>query len=195
MKSYIELEQIADAHVVFGIQKGIHCLQMGITHGGIQGCHTGAGILCGNRPRVERVINGIASETDVVIRRRDVIEIGFQIQIVDAGEVVKRKCFGGQSLVFLFDAYIELVAAVGECGVGEQLLIDDVVPAKRRGDVTPLQTEFLFTGIGCSAIGVGVFAFEIEFVVAGVDAEIQAVFLGKSVVDLGVQVVEIITSR
>ena len=150
------------------------------------------------------MVGVVAAETDFMVRQGRIVEVDFGGQVVDArlvGQTIL--VFVGDVLamimihdILLSDAHAEVVAVLGvvDRGVHEKLLRHDMVPTQGRHFVAPFPVHVNVVLVGDFAHGiVPVFHSKVDGVVARVETQIEAVFVGDFPIEFAIEVIEIIT--
>ena len=199
----VEADDVAEGHVVFGIEGGLVGKDLGRASRGVIAvrCRAFAGIVM-HRLHVgpELVVGVAAAKANLVVGQGTVIKVDFASQVVDTRLVGHAHLFFLDVViyeigVFLADVEAEVVAVlrVVDRGVHEEFLRHHMVPAQGAHFVAPGPVEaflgFVFVSFGFVVL---VFYAEVDSIVAGVEAQIEAVFVGDFPIEFGVEVVEVI---
>ena len=96
---------------------------------------------------------------------------------------------------FVQDFNPEIILAVSQCRIGKKFIANKPVPTQSRGDISPSQSIFIFIFLLIIAIFVGGLIGKIEFVISCIKTSIQSMFSIKTMIDFGIDIIEIITGN
>src|ERR1700694_4435234 len=122
------------------------------------------------------MVSGQSAEPDLMCARRIIIEIHLGIDILDArGQLDRKIILGGPEA--------EMIIVINKRGIGEKLAVEHMVPAQRAGGISPGNIGLV------RQFGI----VEAENIATEIAAEVKPVLIRKTVIHLGIQVVEIVT--
>ena len=178
------------AQVVLGVEKGFDGVDLVRRHvqagrGLVRAVHRGRG-----RAGAVAVLRRAAAEADVVAGAGHEVGVQAGADVADAGAVegVRRARLLARPVVAVLlvaHLHVEGVAAVERRGVDEKPVRELAVPAQRARHVAPVEPA-------ARARVAAVLDVEVEAVLAGVEARVDAVARVQDGVGLGVHVVEVV---
>ena len=142
------------------------------------------------------MVQVLHSELDMVCGDRIIVKIYLSTPVPDSRFIVGFIAVPGNLVVCMYlvlgeRADVKLIVIESDCGIAEQFVVKDVIPASRNDGVAPVHFSAVPVLVFVTVVSVVILCHEMVFAI--VCTEEEAAPVGEFMVDFGIDVIKVIT--